>query len=305
MESLIKVGAFDSCETYNRKTLLENMELITSFAEKKQEEKMMGQTSLFDMGGAVDTSVDQLHIQESQEWDDKQKLMMEAELLGIYVSGHPLQKLGEIMKKLSSMTIAEIHELPTVARPEGFSPRGNDHDPSKRNMVITGMISEIKTVMTKKGDKMAIMTIEDLTSKIECMIFPKTYAEVNEHLIPHEPLVFHGAVNLSEDPKKFFLSKISHLKDESDSRVSSVRIQAQAEKLNEVLLVELQRILLSYRGTVPVHFIFETPEGRARMPLDDNYLVSPSPQMAAKINEVLNENSVHFIVDGKVEEVNA
>ncbi|HLW55778.1 MAG TPA: hypothetical protein VKY27_00230, partial [Bacteriovoracaceae bacterium] len=59
------------------------------------------------------------------------------------------------------------------------------------------------------------------------------------------------------------------------------------------------------RGTVPVHFIFDTPEGRARMPLDDNYLVSPSPQMAAKINEVLNENSVHFIVDGKLEEVNA
>ena len=305
MESLIKVGAFDSCETYNRKTLLENLELITSFAEKKQEEKLMGQTSLFDMGGATDTSVDQLHIQESQEYDDKQKLMMEAELLGIYVSGHPLQKLGEIMKKLSSMTIAEIHELPTVARPEGFSPRGNDHDPSKRNMVITGMISEIKTVMTKKGDKMAIIGIEDLTSKIECMIFPKVYAEYHEQLIPHEPLVFHGAVNLSEDPKKFFLSKISHLKDESDSRVSSVRIQAQAEKLNEVLLVELQRILLSYRGTVPVHFIFETPEGRARMPLDDNYLVSPSPQMAAKINEVLNENSVHFIVDGIVEEVNA
>ena len=54
---------------------------------------------------------------------------------------------------------------------------------------------------------------------------------------------------------------------------------------------------------MPIHFVFETTEGRARMPLDDNYLVSPSPQMAAKINELLNFNSVSFIVDGKVEEV--
>ena len=65
----------------------------------------------------------------------------------------------------------------------------------------------------------------------------------------------------------------------------------------------MKQILLSYRGSVPIHFIFETPEGRARMLLDDNFLVSPSPQMAAKINELLNSNSVSFIVDGKVEEV--
>jgi len=60
---------------------------------------------------------------------------------------------------------------------------------------------------------------------------------------------------------------------------------------------------MSYRGTVPVHFIIETADGRARMPLDDNFLVAPSPQMAAKINEILQHSAVHFIVDGKMEEV--
>jgi DNA polymerase-3 subunit alpha len=65
----------------------------------------------------------------------------------------------------------------------------------------------------------------------------------------------------------------------------------------------VRQVILSYRGTVPVHFIFESMEGKARLPLDDNFLVSPSPQMAAKINEILQSNSVTFIVDGKVEEV--
>ena len=110
-------------------------------------------------------------------------------------------------------------------------------------------------------------------------------------------------MNLSEDVKKFFPTKISLLKDESEDRVTSVRVNVPLEHLHSYSLQQMKQILLSYRGSVPIHFIFETPEGRARMVLDDNFLVSPSPQMAAKINELLNSNSVSFIVDGKIEEV--
>ena len=303
LESLIKVGAFDSCEKFNRKTLLDNMEFITAFAEKKQEEKLMGQTSLFDMGENQQTTEQQLNISESQEFDEKQKLSLEAELLGIYVSGHPLLRFKDIMGKLTSMSIAAIQDLPTVARPEGFNPRmGDEHDPSKRSMVIAGMISESKVILTKKGDKMAFVTFEDLSGKIECLFFPKTYAEFAPFLSSDEPLLLHGVVSLSEDPKKFFPSKISLLKDESDERVTSVRVNVPLSNLNPHSLNQMRTILLSYRGSVPIHFIFETKDGRARLPLDDNFLVNPSPQMAAKINELLNSNSVSFIIDGKVEE---
>ena len=304
MESLIKVGAFDSIEKYNRKTLLDNMEFITAFAEKKHEEKLMGQTSLFDMDGTGQNSDEQLHINESAEFDEKQKLSLEAELLGIYVSGHPLMRFKDVMSKLTSMSIAQIQELPTVAKPEGFNPRmGDEHDPTKRSMVIAGMISESKVIMTKKGDKMAFVTLEDLSGKIECLFFPKTYAEFSEFLTMGEPLFLSGFVNLSEDPKKFFPNKISLLKDESDERVTSVRVSVPLQNLNSYSLSQMKQILLSYRGSVPLHLIFETSEGKARMPLDDNFLVNPSPQMAAKLNDLFNSNSVSFIIDGKVEEV--
>ncbi len=303
-EALIKVGAFDTCEKFNRKTLLDNMEFIITFAEKKQEEKMMGQTSLFDMGATPQSSEEQLNISESQEFDEKQKLSLEAELLGIYVSGHPLFRFKDIMAKLTSMSIAEIQDLPTVSRPEGFNPRmGDEHDPSKRSMVIAGMVSECKVILTKKGDKMAFVTFEDLTGKIECLFFPKTFAEFQQFLTVDEPLILSGVVNLAEDPKKFFPNKISLLKDESDERVTSVRVSVPIHHLNSYSLMQMKTILLSYRGSVPLHFIFETTEGKARMSLDDNFLVSPSPQMAAKINELLHTNSVSFIIDGKVEEV--
>lgn len=304
IEALIKVGAFDTSEKFNRRTLLENMEFIIAFAEKKQEEKLMGQTSLFDMDASVTgTTEEQLNISESPEFDEKQKLSLEAELLGIYVSGHPLFRFRDIMSKLTSMSIAQIQELPTMAKPETFSRVSDENDPTKRSMVIAGMVSEAKVILTKKGDKMAFVQFEDLSGKIECLFFPKVYAECAELLASGEPLILSGFVNLAEDPKKFFPNKISLLQNESEERVTSVRVNLPIQRLNNYSLNEIRKILLSYRGSVPIHFIFETTEGKARMPLDDNYLVSPSPQMAAKINEVLNFNSVSFIVDGKVEEV--
>ncbi len=303
-EALIKVGAFDSSEKFNRKTLLDNMELIISFAEKKQEDKLRGQTSLFDLGETVQTSEEQLSIHESQEFDEKQKLSLEAELLGIYVSGHPLMRFKDIMGKLTSMSIASIQDLPTVAKPEGYNPRmGDANDPSKRSMIIAGMISENKVILTKKGDKMAFVTFEDLSGKIECLFFPRVFAEFQQFLAQDEPLLLTGVVNLAEDPKKFYPSKVSLLKDESDDRVTSVRVSVPLQHLNPHSLTQLKQIVLSYRGSVPVHFIFETSEGRARMQLDDTFMVSPSPQMAAKLNELLNTNSVSFIIDGKVEEL--
>lgn len=304
MEALIKVGAFDSCEKFNRKTLLENMEFIVAYAEKKQEDKLMGQTSLFDLGETAQSSEEQLNITETTDFDEKQRLSMEAELLGIYVSGHPLTRYKDIMKKLVSMDISQIHELPTMSRPEGAGYRVNDeNNPALRSMVIAGMISDAKIIMTKKGEKMAFVTFEDLSGKIECLFFPKTYAEFQDFLTMDEPLIMTGTVDLTEDPKKFRPKKVGLLKNESDERVTSVRVNLPVNHLNNYSLSQVKQILLSYRGAVPIHFIFETPEGRARLPLDDNFLVSPSPQMAAKINEVLNANSVSFIVDGKIEEV--
>ncbi|MFP5490788.1 MAG: DNA polymerase III subunit alpha [Bacteriovoracia bacterium] len=304
MESLVKVGAFDSVEKYNRKTLLENLEMITAYGARKQEEKSMGQTNLFDMGGSSEASAEEaLQIHETEEFTEKERLSTEAELLGIYISGHPLNRYQDILTKLASMPIADVQALPMVSRPEGFNPRGQDADPSRRPMVLGGLITGLKTIITKKGDKMAFLTLEDLTGKIECLIFPRIYAEFEAMLSSDEPILMSGQASLSEDPKKFFPDKITALKEASDDRVTAVRVNLPMERLNPHSLTRVRQILLSYRGTVPIHFVFETQEGRARLPLDDNFLVAPSPQMAAKINEILQHNSVSFIVDGRAEEV--
>jgi DNA polymerase-3 subunit alpha len=291
IESLIKVGVFDNCESMNRRTLLENMEFIISYAVKRQEEKAIGQTTLFsmDMGGGDEKGLSEsLDIKEVQDFDEKEKLQYEAELMGIYVSGHPLDRYGEVIDQMASMKVSDVHDI---------------HGADKRDMMLAGIVTSKRVILTKKGDKMCFATLEDLSGKIECIIFPRTFAEYETLLEGDDPLIMSGNVNLSEDPRKFFPSKIQKLKEQVEERVTGVRINVKMEQLNSQKLNRFKQVLLSYRGSVPLHVIFESEEGRARMPLGEQFLVNPTPQMAAKINEVFNQNSVQFIVDGKIEEV--
>jgi DNA polymerase-3 subunit alpha len=244
-----------------------------------------------------------LNLSEVSDFEDKEKLGYEQQLLGIYVSGHPLDKFGDILNELVSMPISDIHGLPQMAKPDfDFRNRdANKNDPSKRNLTIAGIISEKKVIMTKKGDKMAFVTIEDLTSKIECIFFPKSYMENFEMLELEDPIVLNGYVRLSDDRRSFYVNRVRELTDESDDRVTAVRIKIDTTNINDYTLPKLKQVLLSFRGSVPAHIIFESVNGRAKMDLNENYLINPTPQMAARVNELLNTNSVNFIVDGKLE----
>jgi len=293
IESLIKVGAFSGCEkNLNRRTMLEAMETVIAYASKKQQEEALGQVSLFDLGGGPEENENDSHsmldIQEVEDFDDREKLRYEAQLMGIYVSGHPLDRFADILDQMASMSIKQVHEV-----------NGGD----KRDAVLAGMITDKRNIMTKKGAKMCFATMEDLTGKIECIVFPKTFEEYQEILDTDEPLIMSGSVNLAEEPRKFFPNKIQKLKDQAEERVTSVRINVKMDELSNHRLDRFKQVILSYKGSVPMHVIFETSEARAKLTLGEEFLVNPTPQMAAKINEVFQRNSVQFIVDGKLEDV--
>lgn len=290
-ESLIRVGAFDSCERMNRKTLLENLEMILAYCKKRQEENAMGLVSLFDLGDEKDKGVEQsLDIQEVRDFDDIEKLNHEAELMGIYISGHPLDRYKNLMAEMSTMSIAAVQDA-----------LGTDQ---KRSMTLSGQITGKKVILTKKGDKMCFANLEDLSGKIECIIFPKTFAEYELILNSDEPVLVEGYVNLQESPRKIIAEKILKLKEHSENRITGVRINLELEDLSEFKLNKLRQVLLSYRGGIPAHMIFSGPGGRARINLGEDYMINPTPQMAHHVNEIFNRDSIKFIIDGKLEDVN-
>jgi DNA polymerase III subunit alpha len=291
IESLIKVGAFDSSEKFNRRTLLENLEFILNYASKRQEEKSLGQVSLFAMDESLSNDAkSSFDIEEVADFDEKEKLNYEAELMGIYVSGHPLDRFSDIISQMTSHPIHGVHEIVG----EG-----------KRDMILAGLLTGIKMIMTKKGDKMCFANLEDLTGKIECIVFPRTFLEYESILQGDEPVIISGQVNLSENPRKFFPTKIQKLKDDAQDRVTSVRVNLDLNSIDSRKLEKFKQVILSYRGSVPLHLIVKSEGARGRMTLGDHFLVNPTPQMAAQINELFKNNAVQFIVDGKVSEVSA
>ena len=284
LEALIKVGAFDECESHNRKTLLDNLEMILSYAQKKQAEKASGQSNLFAFSTEEGEQEDKIVIDEKDDFDEDEKLNYEAELMGIYVSGHPLEKFKDVIKQLSSATINELHQM-----------KGSDN----RQVMVGGMLSHYKAFITKKGKKMAFATIEDLAGKMEAIVFPNTFEQYADQLIEREPLMFSGEVRLNEEPRKLIVSKIHRLADHTDQHVNAVRVNINSNQLNPYQLSEFKKVLSNYRGSVPVYLVIDTNDGKARMPLGDNFLIDPSPKAAAKINELFQNNAVSFIIDGK------
>lgn len=165
-ESLIKSGAFD--DMGDRSDLLFNLDSITSFASKLQKEAASGQTNLFGMLGGDDVVSVQstLHLQKAPvKHDDKERLMWERELLGLYISAHPLDRYETYL--------SEQTQLLTQLVPEYDS----------RMMTVGGIISTVRTIVTKSGSKMAFVGIEDKFGEGEIIVFPNLYEKVGAKLV--------------------------------------------------------------------------------------------------------------------------
>jgi len=145
---------------------------------------------------------------------------------------------------------------------------------------------------------MCFAELEDLTGKIECIVFPKVFEEFEAIIDSSEPKIIEGYINLSEEPRKIFPQKIQALGDSAQESVTQVRVNLELENLSERRIMELKKLVLSFRGNVPLHVVVKSEQGRARLPLGEEFKVDPSPQMAAEINQVFKTEAVKFIVNG-------
>ena len=165
-ESLIKSGAFD--DMGDRSDLLFNLDSITSFASKLQKEAASGQTNLFGMLGGDDAANVQstLHLQKAPvKHDDKERLMWERELLGLYISAHPLDRYETYLNEQTQPLTQLVPEY------------------DSRMMTVGGIISTVRTIVTKSGSKMAFVGIEDKFGEGEIIVFPNLYEKVGAKLV--------------------------------------------------------------------------------------------------------------------------
>ncbi|HEY4477742.1 MAG TPA: DNA polymerase III subunit alpha [Candidatus Paceibacterota bacterium] len=189
MEALIKSGSMDAFG--DRGVLLANLEDMLLY-NKEANKKPENQASLF--GGAMEVKAPEFQLREAEVATQSEKLGWEKELLGLYISGHPLDRLRDKLKD-KPVNIKKIKEE-----------LGNGHP-----ITIGGMFTAVKQVITKKNERMAFVTIEDLTGNIEAVVFPKLFQANIELIVPEKCIAISGKVTIRNGEKSLMIEAIKEI----------------------------------------------------------------------------------------------
>ena len=206
-ESAIKTGAFD--RFHNRTDLLFNLEDIQAYGAKVQKDKASGQTDLFGMMGDAGSIPEPVIQPSPTQISEKDQLLWERDLMGLYLSAHPLDKYDTYFEE-------QTHPF-TLVTPE------NDG----KQVIVGGIITNIRTILTKSNTKMAFVKIESKTSELEFLVFPKTYEEYNDRLAIDNVIKVTGRINAKDkdgnitSDVKIIAESISVLSDDKLSSYES------------------------------------------------------------------------------------
>lgn len=275
IESLIKAGAFDPLRL-TRASLFESLGDTMEAAQKKQSARAEGQGALFDsvrFPAAVEPT--STKATQEPEWDHEQLLAYEKEALGFYITGHPLSIYQEQLTLHGDCNTQTIHE-----QPDG------------QKITIGGVVRKAKLTNTRKGDRMAFVSLEDLYGSLEVIVFPGVLEEAASYLSGEEPVLVSGRVDSGEEGSKLIADSIRPLRGANNAR--KVRIELVSVGADQHLLEEIRRVLQKHPGQCPVLFHLQFPEKGEVTIEAEGFPVSPCAELVKEVEEAVGQGVVHL-----------
>jgi DNA polymerase-3 subunit alpha len=243
-ESLIKCGALDSLGV-RRAQLVAGLDKAMEAAGAAQRDRARGQGSLLDVlatapGGRRDAPA----LPDLPEWERSQLLASEKETLGFYITGHPLSEHRGLLARLGTRS---TEELPTL--------------PDKSSVRVGAIVTAIKEISTKSGDRMAFVTLEDLAGTVEAVVFPDVYKASMLHLAKDSAVLVKGQVDVSEESVKLLVSEVKPLALSGNGGTPLLEITLAGAVLTSDGLRQLHTILAGHPGSSPIRLHLKLPEG--------------------------------------------
>ncbi len=275
VESLIKCGAMDSLGA-NRAQLLSIYEKTIDGIHSDRKRNIEGQFSIFD---TIESKNNNDNLPNINEFPQKILLSMEKEMLGIYVSGHPLQPYIKELKDISTFMTSELSENMLL--------ESNNIRDGQR-VTIGGIITEKKNKITKNNNMMAFITLEDLYGSVECIVFPATYDKYNRYIEEDMPVVVEGRLSTSEvEDTKIICEKISSL-----NAYKRQKIYIKISKTSRSdLFSDIKTILKKYPGSIPVYIYLEK-ENKSFIAGRDLWIKLDNNNAIAELQKLLGEKNV-------------
>ncbi|MGN9844975.1 DNA polymerase III subunit alpha [Nonomuraea sp. H19] len=270
IESLAKAGAFDSLGHHRAALVAVHEQAVDAVVDVKRN-AAHGQDSLFGEPGQAGAF--SIAIPEG-EWDKATLLAFEREMLGLYVSSHPLDGAEHVLDANRDTTIAG---LLASGRPEG---------PAR----ISGIISGLQRKVTKQGSPWAIVTLEDHDASVECLVFPKSYILYGEVLAEDRVVAVRGRINVRDETMSVYAEDVTPLS--VTTAEPPVVISIQENRLSPRLVREFKHILTAHPGGAPVHLRLHRQRGKGVLLDLEPFRVSAEPAFYGDVKALLGLNAI-------------
>ncbi|RMF24718.1 MAG: trans-splicing intein-formed DNA polymerase III subunit alpha C-terminal partner DnaE-C [Cyanobacteria bacterium J083] len=262
LETLIYGGAFDAIED-NRKQLINNLDVLIPWAQSRAKDKQSGQMNIFDLSERETETTETTNWQDAPsapsviDYSLQEKLKLEKETLGFYVSEHPLKSVQQAAQLFSPINLGELSEVKNKAR-----------------VSAVVILTTVKKHITKKNTPMAFLKMEDVSGEIEAVVFPNNYEQLESFLIEDARLIVWGKIEIRDEKKQLI---VDDLKPVEQLKMLTVEFSLE-EANNPTLINQLQRILQAqsgdkYRGKIPVIILLRHGNQRQFIRLGDNFWV--------------------------------
>ena len=294
LESLIKAGAMDAFGS--RAAVMAALDKAMEGAQKAQRDSAAGQHGLFgifDNGPGSFSAQPQHALPNVPEWDEHTRLQNEKDVLGFFVSGHPMDKYREKLRNMKVCTTAQACEM--KPEPQVFR-RGGNQEP-QNEISIAGVITGLKVAKSKRsGEMYAQACLEDTVGKIELIAFPQSYEKLAEKLRIDVPVVITGSLRGEEDSApKLAVSKIQALEDVKLKLPESLRIKVPLHHPDAALLMKMQAIFVSAPGTGKLLLDLEEPGEFCAVLEPQNVMVAADRLFIDQIEELVGRGGVRVI----------
>jgi DNA polymerase-3 subunit alpha len=284
LEALIKAGALDSIGP-NRASLMARLPEAVRLADQHQRDVSAGQDDLF---GGASTPAEQIAAPMLAEWEEEQRLALEKETLGLYLTGHPITKYLDELRHIASARIAELAVDPAPAGNGGYGRR------KEQDAVVAGLVVAFRTKTAASG-RQAFVSLDDQSGRIEIALFAETYQRYGHLLIKDKLLVVEGGL-AHDDYSGGLRLRVRQAFDIDQARAhfaNRLEIRVAREQAANGFVPELQHTLEPFReGGCPVIVSYHNGSARAELRLGDGWRVNPTDELIHRLRQLVGESNV-------------
>jgi len=281
LESLIKSGAMDGLG--RRAQLMAVLDRAIEGAQKIQRDAESGQHGLFGIFQQEEVSSSHNKLPDTPDWDEHTRLANEKEILGFFISGHPLEKYRDKLEDLRALSTEEISALTKST--------GKDE-----NITTAGIITNLHVLKSKRGDFYAQGALEDMVGSVEMLVFPEAYRKLQEKVKLEVPVLIRGGVRIEEGANpKLTVNDISPLEEAKVPLPNSLRIRVPLETANESTVDALHTLCARQKGAAKVLFDVERQGDFMVVMEAEGYNVMPDRNFIARVEQLCGRGAVRVI----------